>query len=178
LGDSEAARVTEAAAAGAVVFACGANAFLDECGVYREKLGAPLASLLGFTVSDHSPRREPGQIDGAGWQGTSLAGAVQIPADVPGATVLARFTAGSWAGQPAARERLGGKVIYSATAGSSVCYPLLCRAATTGVASIDNPYEDVGSSLDLTGRGRWYFNHGSEERIIDGIAVKAGDYMG
>ncbi len=178
LGDSEAARISEAAAAGAVVFACGANALLDECGVYREKPGAPLAALIGFTVSDHSPRREAGQVDGDGWQGTSLPGAVQIPADIPGATVLARFASGAWAGQPAAIERLGGKMVYSAVAGSSVCYPLLRRAATAaGIASIDNPFEDVGSSLDLTGRGRWYFNHGSEDRAVDGVTVKAGDYF-
>lgn len=177
LSDADATIVVDAVRAGATLFACGACALLDEFGVYRERPGAPLAELLGFTVPEHHPRADgPWTVAGDGWQGECLGGAVEIPSGEH--TVLASFTSGPLSGRVAAIERLKGRVVYAAGAGSSLCHPLLRRAAATaGIVSLDNPHDDVGSCPDLQGRGRWFFNYSTESRTVDGVTIAARDYV-
>jgi hypothetical protein len=108
-------------------------------------------------------------------EGAIVGDAVRIP-EAAG-EVVARFSDGPFAGEPAAISREAGRVQVAAGTGSDLWYGLVRRAAAAvGIATIENPYADVGSMPALDGETRWFFNHGNEDRVVAGVTIPANDF--
>jgi beta-galactosidase len=175
LADDAAAPIVRAVQAGAALVTGGPAAHLNEYGVYQRRPGSPLEALTGYTAALNQQRGGgPWQTEGA-VEGAIVGDAVRIP-EAAG-EVVARFSDGPFAGEPAAISREAGRVQVAAGTGSDLWYGLVRRAAAAvGIATIENPYADVGSMPALDGETRWFFNHGNEDRVVAGVTIPANDF--
>lgn len=178
LGKAASAALAAAVHAGATLVGCAKSAHRDEWGACYNEPGEPLKELLGFTQrwdTHVAPPLTLRFVDGA----TVPAAAWAERVEPSKSEVLARFSGGSLDGAVACFRRPHGRgqVFYLATVGDGALEKMARFAAeSVGLTCVDRTHDAVGSCDDLTGRGRWYFNHSAEEITVNGLTIPAGGF--
>lgn len=176
LGEEAAARLVERVRAGATFLGCAKSAHRDQWGRCYAEPGAPLAALTGGPARADERSSEPLRVRFAdGELVECMPWAERLPA--AGCEVLARFQGGAFDGAAALtrRDQGRGRSFYLATLGDRAIERAARSAAeAAGLSTVAGPHADVGVLPDPGGAGTWYFNHGAEERCVDGVAIPAG----
>lgn len=149
MSDEQAKSIQEFVASGGILAACGCTAQMDSHGVYRRKIGSPLADVIGATAEyceDDFSSMEAEFPDGTRYRIDSKQGELLHP--FAETKTLAIFQGGFANGAPALIEHAYGKgrVFYCASQGSAGLFERLIQAAckAAGIRFYENPFDDVG----------------------------------